>query len=80
MRGREPIQFKAGIALKLNKGSGTRSLLEYYRSILLNNTVAKHYHKWLRSTTLRVCSCLLRVTQHGGIPKKSGAYSTHSIK
>ena len=80
LRGQEPIQFKAGIAVKLYKGSGTMYLMEFYRSILLNNSIAKHYHKWLRGVTLQTCDELLRCTQHGGIPKRSGAHSTHSVK
>ena len=44
MKGQEPIQFKAGIAVKLYEGSGSMSSMAYYRSILLNNTIAKHCH------------------------------------
>eukprot|EP00959_Pyramimonas_sp_CCMP1952_P008652 181043-Pyramimonas_sp.AAC.1 len=63
-----PIHFKAGIAL------------ESCRSPLLNNAVAKHLHKWLRAITLHVCGSLLRTSRRGGVPNKSGAYSTRTIK
>ena len=45
-------------------------LLENNRSILLNNTMAKHHHRFFRSRMLSVCGHVILATQFGGMPRK----------
>ena len=52
------------------KSKGPTDLMPSYRSILLNNTIAKHHHRFLRDRALAVFGHLLRPTQRGGLPGK----------
>eukprot|EP00959_Pyramimonas_sp_CCMP1952_P208627 4364322-Pyramimonas_sp.AAC.1 len=47
MSGQGPLQFKVGTAVELQK-SGLAKRFTNYRSILLNNSIAKHRHAYLR--------------------------------
>ena len=67
---REPLLHKGGLAVDSYKSKGPTDLMPSYRSILLNNTVAKHHHRFLRDCALAVFGHLLRPAQCGGLPGK----------
>ena len=67
---REPLQWKAGLAVDLFKGKGDLRQMESYRSILLNNHFAKHHHKFLRGRLVAAAGATLEATQFGGLPGK----------
>ena len=45
-------------------------MLAFYRSILLNNRIAQHHHRFLRSRLMVAGARLLRASQCGGLPHK----------
>ena len=48
----EPLRWRGGEALPLFKGKGSGQRLDQYRSILLENSFAKRWHAWLRSSLI----------------------------
>ncbi len=76
----EPAIFKAGVACALWKQKGTGSLWDHYRSILLNNCVGKHFHKWIRGQFVELMHTLLRPTQLGGKPKVSSLMASMLVR
>eukprot|EP00959_Pyramimonas_sp_CCMP1952_P113960 2383015-Pyramimonas_sp.AAC.1 len=66
----EPLCWKHGTVYPLFKGSGNFASIEFYRSILLNSTVSKCWHRFLRSQVSVYMDILLRETQCGGRPRR----------
>ncbi len=66
--------------MSLYKGKGDTPLLDFYRSILLNNCLPKHHHALMRVKTVQHHMQLLRLTQYGGVPGLSTAHATLSLK
>ena len=79
----EPLALKGAQAAALYKGSGPQDLMRYYRSVLLENSLAKHHYAFLRSATKSVlymsalqCQCSTRA--HRGVDIAALTLRLHS--
>eukprot|EP00959_Pyramimonas_sp_CCMP1952_P127943 2675576-Pyramimonas_sp.AAC.1 len=66
----EPHRWTRGMVHPLFTGTGSYSPVEFYRSILLNSTVAKCWHRFLRDQVSECRDIWLRSTQCGRMPRK----------
>lgn len=66
----EPLVLKGGVAHDLYKGSGAAEQMNFYRSVLLQSTVAKHHHRFLRSRLMSFLGAAFMASQCGGVPGK----------
>ena len=66
LRGREPNEWRGGRLVPLHKGKLHRSNPDSYRSIFINNVVAKLYHSALRDHLARAWQNKIKHIQFGG--------------
>ena len=79
----EPLALKGAQAVALYKGRGSQELMLFYRSVLLENSLAKHHYAFLRSATKSVlhmtalqCQCSTRA--HRGVDIAAMTLRLHS--
>ena len=60
---REPLDWKGGVAVPLWKGRGLQHEVNTYRSIMLQSTIGKLHHKFVRTRLLEVAGHMLKATQ-----------------
>ena len=66
LRVQEPLAHKYGIAVDLWKGKGDRSLMKWYRSLLLNSVVQKHHYRLMRGRLMVLLGAVFLDSQCGG--------------
>ena len=64
----EPLAHKGGWQTSFDKPNSTAEDLSRMRMILLNNTIAKHHHRFLRGRLKAITTDLLRGAQSGARP------------
>ena len=77
---KEPVTYKGGLAVDLYKGSGRVADMGRYRSILLNATVCKHHHRFLRSRLLFFLQAAFLRSQCGGLPHRGTDMAAHMVR
>eukprot|EP00959_Pyramimonas_sp_CCMP1952_P000512 9812-Pyramimonas_sp.AAC.1 len=77
MRQQEALASKHGIVFPLFKGKGTPTCLDNYRSILLNGTISKRWHRLLRDQLAHYLHLMLKDTQCGGRSQRGPAQLLH---
>ena len=77
MRLDEPVEWKGGLAAALFKGTGDPADCDDSRSILMEDTLGKHYHRGLRRRMLP--ALLARVTDTTCCLPGRGAEIAHMV-
>eukprot|EP00973_Karenia_brevis_P042999 5952649-Karenia_brevis.AAC.1 len=55
----EPLIWKGGLAADIRRcKDNDPSIVQSFRSILLETHLSKHHHRWLRTRLFQLCNCL----------------------